>query len=96
MSYNYKYLYYDYKIQITCNQLLPCTIYSRSRQVSLANFVCDENNSRLSFRQLFFLRIDAFLADFCSFEIGYRWSSTVSLHVFECIIERAIASEYVL
>ncbi len=45
------------------------------------------------FRQLFFLRIDEFIADFCSFEIGYRWSSTVSLYVFECIIERAIACE---
>ncbi len=35
-----------------------------------ANLVCDENNSRLRFRQLFYLRIVAFLTDFCSFEIG--------------------------
>ncbi len=46
--------------------------------VCSANLVCDENNSIL-IRQLFYLRIEAFLTDYWSLEIGYRWSSTVKL-----------------
>ncbi len=57
-----------------------------------ANFVYENN----CFRQLFYLQIDAFLTDFCSFEIVYEWSSTVRLHLFERIIERATVYEHVL
>ncbi len=46
-----------------------------------ANLVCDENNC-----------LD-YYTDFCSFEIGYRWSSAVRLHLFECIIDIVIACE---
>ncbi len=51
------------------------------------NFVCDENNN-------VFVSYFTYGFDFTyPIEIGYRWSSTVRLHLFECITERVIACE---
>ncbi len=46
------------------------------------NFVCDEKQNSTLFRQLFYLWIDVFLTDLCSFEIRYKWSNAVRLFVW--------------